>query len=74
MNFNMSKNKISCHNYFCHKIKKVTKSVTFIFIYVLKKSDIKKIAGDKTTEKAVGFWLLNFFKSPKHRDTKSMCL
>jgi hypothetical protein len=45
----MSKNKISCHNYFCHKIKKVTKSVTFIFIDVLKKSDIKKNAGDKTT-------------------------
>ena len=60
MNFNMSKNKISCHNYFCHKRKKVTKSVTFIFIYVLKKSDIKKNAGDKTTEKAVGFWLLAF--------------
>lgn len=44
----------------------------------LKKSDIKKKAGDKTTEKAVGFWLLavgcwllNFFKSPRHQDTKT---
>ena len=37
----------------------------------LKKSDIKKNTGDKTTEKAVGLWLLNFFKSPRHRDTKT---
>jgi hypothetical protein len=49
----MSKNKILCHNYFCHKIKKVTKSVTFTFIYILKKTDIEKNTGDKTTEKAV---------------------
>ena len=55
MNFNMSKNKISCHNYFCHKIKKVTKSVTFTFIYIFQKSDIKKNSGDKTTEKAVDY-------------------
>ena len=55
MNFNMSKNKISCHNYFCHKIKKVTKSVTFTFIYIFKKLTSQKNAGDKTTEKAVDY-------------------
>ena len=36
--------------YLCHKIKKATKSVTFIFIYISKESDTKKKAGDKTTE------------------------
>ena len=55
MNFYMSKNRILCHNYFCHKTKKATKSVTFTFIYIFKKTDIEKNTGDKTTEKAVDY-------------------